>query len=163
MEYPAASERDIKRAHTPHNLYISGIFFFNLLMTPAMIVLDIGMAGLLVPLFCSAAMLVYIHQRGQSEPNWFVQMHWQLCWTRGRLLLIGYAISATLVCLAWLISLYAQDANMKHILWTALTRIALMPTLIFVMVTAVLEFSAIGQANAREVPDKLAARFPPPA
>jgi len=64
---------------------------------------------------------------------------------------------------AWLISRTTQDQSMQHILWTALTRIALMPTLILVMVTAVLEAGAIGQASKREVPDKLAASFPPPA
>ena len=44
---------------------------------------------------------------------------------------------------------------MQHILWTALTRIALMPTLILVLITAVLEASAIPMASKREVPDKL--------
>jgi hypothetical protein len=52
---------------------------------------------------------------------------------------------------------------MRHIIWTALTRIALMPTLIMVMVTAVMEFGGAAQAAKREVPDKLAAKFPPPA
>jgi hypothetical protein len=50
---------------------------------------------------------------------------------------------------------------MRHILWTALTRIALMPTLIAVMVTAILEFSASAQATKREVPDKIVRVFPP--
>jgi len=68
-----------------------------------------------------------------------------------------------LIFIAWLISLSAQEANMAHILWTALTRIALLPTLIAVMVTAIVEASAISLASKREVPDKLAACFPPPA
>jgi hypothetical protein len=38
-----------------------------------------------------------------------------------------------------------------------------MPTLILVLITAVLEASAIPMAAKREVPDKLAASFPPPA
>jgi len=52
---------------------------------------------------------------------------------------------------------------MKHILWVALTRIALLPTLIGVMVTAMMEASAISLASKREVTDKLAATFQPPA
>jgi hypothetical protein len=52
---------------------------------------------------------------------------------------------------------------MGHIVWTALTRVALMPTLILVLVTAVMEFGSYAQAAKREVPDKLAAAFPPPA
>jgi hypothetical protein len=76
---------------------------------------------------------------------------------------MGYAISAALVFVGWLISISSSDHNMQHILWTALTRIALMPTLILVLVTAVLEASAIPMAGKREVPDKMAASFPPPA
>ena len=52
---------------------------------------------------------------------------------------------------------------MRHIIWTALTRIALMPTLIVVMITVILEFSAAAQAVKREVPDKVATKFPAPA
>jgi hypothetical protein len=37
-----------------------------------------------------------------------------------------------------------------------------MPTLIMVMVTAVMEFGAAAHAVKREVPDKLAAKFPAP-
>jgi hypothetical protein len=37
-----------------------------------------------------------------------------------------------------------------------------LPTLVAVMVTAVMEAGAISLATKREVPDKLAAKFPPP-
>lgn len=57
----------------------------------------------------------------------------------------GYAITATLVLLAWLLSLTTQ-APMQHILWTALTRIAILPTLVAVMVTLVMEASAMSAA-----------------
>jgi hypothetical protein len=69
-------------------------------------------------------------------------------------LLLGYAVSAALILVAWLISLNARDAHMGHILWTALTRIALLPTLIIVMVTAVIEASALSSAGKRETSDK---------
>lgn len=162
MHYPAATDAETGLAQAPHNLFVSGLFLFDLLMAPAAIVLDIGMAGLLIPLACSGALIFNIYLRSRKTTSWFVDAHWRLAWSRGRLLLLGYAISALLVFLAWLVSLGARDANMEHILWTALTRIALMPTLIAVMVAAVLEASALALATKREVPDKLAARFPPP-
>ncbi len=158
-----ASGKEIKQAQLPHNLFISGLFVFDLFMTPAMIALKIGMAGLLVPLVCSSALIGYIYLRSRKAGNWFVNMHWKLAFARGKLLMLGYAISATLVFIAWLVSGASKDANMAHILWTALTRVALMPTLILVMVTAVLEFGSYAQAGKREVPDKLAAKFPPSA
>ncbi len=164
MQYPAATETEIKRAQIPHNVFISGVFAFDLLLTPAVLALKIGMIGLLIPLLLSGALIAYIYLRSRkSTSSWFVDAHWKLAFSRARLLMLGYAISAALVFIAWLVSLGSHDPNMRHILWTALTRIALMPTLILVLVTAVLEFSSYAQAAKREVPDNLAAKFPPPA
>lgn len=161
MKY-AATPAEIKQAAAPHNLFVAGIFLFDLMLTPAVIALKIGMVAMLIPLLCSGALLGYIYARSRNNENWFVHLHWRLSWSRSRLLLIGYAVSALLIALAWLISQTARDASMAHIMWTAMTRIALVPTLIFVMVTAVLEASGIAQANHGEVPDDLAAKFPPP-
>jgi len=162
LRYDAATGAEVKLAQAPHNLFISGLFLFDLLMTPAVIALKIGMIGLLVPLLCSGALIGYIYLRSRNAASWFVSAHWRLAFARCRLLMMGYAISATLIFIAWLVSLTAREANMAHILWTALTRIALMPTLIIVMITAVLEFSAAAQTVKREVPDKIAKAFPPP-
>ncbi len=156
------SETEVKQAQLPHNLFITGLFAFNLLMIPAVIILNTGMPGLLIPLFSSGVLVAYIYLRSKKTTNWFVDMHWLLAFRNSRWLMWGYAVTAVLIFIAWLISLTAHEASMKHILWTALTRIALLPTLIAVMVTAVSEASAISLASKREVPDKLAASFPPP-
>jgi len=161
MKYPA-TPAEIKQAAVPHNLFVAGIFLFDLMLTPAVIALKIGMVAILIPLLCSGALLGYIYLRSRKNANWFVHIHWRLSWSRSRLLLIGYGVSALLIALAWLVSQTAHEASMAHIMWTAMTRIALVPTLIFVMVTAVLEASGISQANHSEVPDDLAAKFPPP-
>jgi hypothetical protein len=163
MQYAAATNAEVKRAQFPHNLFISGVFLFDLLMTPAVLALKIGMIGLLIPLVLSGALIAYIYLRSRKTSSWFVDMHWKIAFSRARLLMMGYAISAVLIFLAWLVSISMQDHNMGHIVWTALTRVALMPTLILVLVTAVLEFGSYAQAAKREVPDKLAASFPPPA
>jgi len=157
-----ANETEIKRAQLPHNLLIVGLFAFNLLMTPAVIALKLGMLGLLVPLLSTGALIAYLYLRSRKTTTWFVDMHWKLAFKHSQWLMIGYAISATLIFLAWLISLTAHEASMKHILWTALTRIAVLPTLAAVMITALGEASAISLATKQEVPDKLAASFPPP-
>ncbi|MEW5903027.1 MAG: hypothetical protein AB1722_01605 [Pseudomonadota bacterium] len=149
-------------AQTPHNVFIMGLFAFDLFMTPAVLALQIGMVGLLIPLLCSGALMAYIHWRSKQDAPWFVQMHWRLAWTRCRLLLIGYGISAVLITLAWLISLTSSEAHMAHIVWTALTRIALMPTLVFVLITSVMSFTGYAMAGKGELPDKLVAKFPQP-
>ncbi len=147
-------DREVRQAQLPHNLFISGLFLFDLLMTPAVIVLDIGMVGMLIPLLCSASLITYIYLRSKKTMSAFVAAHWQLAYKHGKWLLLGYAISATLIFVAWLISLNARDAHMGHIIWTALTRIALLPTLIIVMVTAVMEASALSSASKHETADK---------
>jgi hypothetical protein len=161
MQYQA-SKAEIKRAQTPHNLFVSGLFLIDLSMTPAVIVLKLGLPGLLLTLYCSVSLIGYIYLRSRKTTTWFVDAHWRLSWSRGRLLLLGYGISAGLIAIAWLVSQTAHEASMAHIMWTAMTRIALVPTLIFVMITAVMEANAIGLASKREVPDNIVSAFPPP-
>jgi len=163
MRYENATPEEVKKAQSPHNLFISGVFLFDLLMTPAILALKIGMVGLLIPLLCSGALIAWIYLRSRKTTTWFVDMHWKISFARCKLLMLAYAISATLIFLAWLISISTKDHNMSHIIWTALTRVALMPTVIMVLVTAVLEFGSYAQAGKREVPDKLAEKFPAPA
>lgn len=143
---------DIRQAQFPHNLFIIGLFLFDLLMTPVVIGLNLGMAGMLIPLFCSISLIFFIFLRSKKTTSTFVAAHWKLAYLHGRWLIMGYAVSAALILIAWLLSLSAQDAHMGQILWTALTRIALLPTLIMVMITAVMEASAISAANRREIP-----------
>jgi hypothetical protein len=163
MQYSNATQAEIKQAQFPHNMFVAGLFIFDLFLTPAVIGLKIGMVGLFIPLLCSGSLIAYIYLRSKRTTTWFVDIHWKLAFVRAQWLLTGYAISAALIFVAWLVSISSSDHNMQHILWTALTRIALMPTLILVLVTAVMEASAIPMATRREVPDKLVASFPPPA
>jgi len=163
MQFEDTTDAEVKKAQFPHNLFVAGLFMFDLLLTPAVIALKIGMLGLFIPLLCSGALIAYIYLRSKKTTTWFVDVHWKLTFKRAQWLMIGYAISAVLILLAWLISLTAHTPDMGRIVWTALTRIALMPTLITVLITAVLEASAIPLAAKREVPDKLAASFPRPA
>lgn len=144
------SDQEVKQAQIPHNLFITGLFVFDLMMTPAVIVLKMGMAGILVPLACSLILIAYIYARSKKTISPFIDAHWQLTFKHARWLLIGYGVSASLIFIAWLITSNMHDHNMGHIMWTALTRIALLPTLIIVMVTAVMEASAISSATKRE-------------
>ncbi|MFA6971131.1 MAG: hypothetical protein WC208_06975 [Gallionella sp.] len=155
------SEAEVKRAQLPHNLLIAGLFALNLLMAPAVIALNFGMKGLLMPLFSTGALIAYIYLRSRKNTSWFTDVHWRLAFRNSRWLLLGYAVTAALILFAWLVSLTAHEASMGHIIWTALTRIAILPTLAGVMVTAIMEAGAISLASKHEVPDNLVASFPP--
>ncbi len=156
-------DTEIKQAQVPHNLFVTGIFFFDLLLTPAAIVLNIGLYALLLPLACSLLVIAVIYVRSRKASVWFVDAHWKLALRHGQWLMLGYAVTAGLMLLAWLLSLASNDAHMKHILLTALTRIAVLPTLLAVMVTVVLEASALALAGKGEVPDRIVQKYPPPA
>lgn len=155
------SAAQIKQAQVPHNVFVSGVLLFHLLLTPAVITLKVGMIGLLIPLACSLLMMAYIFVRSRKTTTWFVDAHWRLTFQHTQWLMIGYAVSATLIFLAWLISSTASADSMKHIMWTAMTRIAVIPTLIAVMITSVTEASAVAVAARGEVPDKILKTFPP--
>ncbi len=156
-------DKQTRQAQMPHNVFVTGIFFFDLLLTPAAIVMKIGLFGLLLPLGCSLLVIAAIYLRSRKATVWFVDAHWRLAMRHARWLMAGYAVSAAFMLLAFLLSLLAHDPHMKHILLTALTRIAVLPTLAAVMVTVVMEASALAQAGRGEVPDRIVEKFPPPA
>lgn len=157
------SDRDKKRARWAHDLFVLNIFFFHLLLTPATLVLDIGRVGMLIPLALSGMVIAFIWYRSRREGTWFVAAHWRLAFERCKLLMMGYAASMAIFLLAELLTSGMKDAHMANIMVTVVTRIAVMPTLIMAMVTVVMEASAGGQAAKGEVPEKIVARFPPPA
>jgi len=157
-----ANVAQIKQAEKPHNLMLAVVFGLNLLMTPAVIGLNLGMWGLLVPVVSSCMVIGYIYLRSRSSRGWFVDVHWKLSLSNSRWLLRGYAVSAALVLLAWLVAQAAQQNSMKHIIWTALTFIAILPSIAGVLVTAISPASAASMAGQRQVPDPFAAKFPPP-
>ncbi|WP_456412169.1 hypothetical protein [Thiolapillus sp.] len=155
------SDSEKKAARWAHDLFVLNVLFFHLLLTPATIMLGIGLKGLLVPLAASLAVIAYIYFRGQRDHRWFVAAHWRLAFQRCKLLLIGYALTASILLLAELLTSGMQDAHMASILLTVITRIAIMPTLVLVMVTVVMEASATSLVAKGEVPEKIRKAFPP--
>jgi hypothetical protein len=155
------SDSEKKLARWAHDLFVLNIFFFHLLLTPATIMLGIGLKGLLIPLALSLSVITYIYYRGRREPSWFVAAHWRLAFRRCKLLLIGYAITAAILLLVEVLTLGMKDAHMGQILVTVVTRIAIMPTLILVMVTVVMEASATSLVSKGDVPEKIIKEFPP--
>ena len=159
--HPEITAKDKKRARWAHDLFVLNILFFHLLLTPATIFLGVGQVGLLLPLALSGTVIGYIYFRSRKEDDGFVAAHWRLAFRRCRLLMMGYAVSAGVFLLGWLVTLGAEQESMRDIMFTVFTRIAIMPTLIMVMVTVVLEASATGLVNRGEVPGQK--RGTPPA
>jgi hypothetical protein len=152
-----------RRGKTPHELSMMNLVACHLIAAPASIVLNVGMLGFLIPLGLSLSVMAFIWLRSFSTAKkdaWFVAAHWRLSANRTRILLIGYAISAVILGLAFM----ATTGNSKgHIMMVAISRVAVVPTLVTVMICFVLESGSIYQAGRGEVPDGIARRMPPPA
>jgi len=147
-----------KKARIPHNIFMLNIALVHLLMTPAVIALEIGALAMLVPLLISLAIMLHAYLSGtysQTSTHWFIIAHWKLAIKRYKLLLISYLITAGLIAIGWLLAMASPDPNMREILHTVFIRIAIMPVLIMVMINFYLESSAINMALKGEIPDSL--------
>ncbi len=155
-------ETQRKRGKSPHELSMMNLVACHLIAAPASIVLDVGFLGFLIPLALSLSVIAFIWYRatvGARRDPWFVAAHWRLSANRTRILLIGYAISAVILGMAMLATSGSDKAG---IMMVAISRVAVVPTLLTVMVCFVLESGSIYQAGRGEVPDGMVRRMPPP-
>ncbi len=155
-------EKLIRRGKSPHELSMMNLVACHLIAAPASIVLDVGMLGFLIPLALSLTVIAFIWYRanvGAKRDPWFVAAHWRLSANRTRILLIGYAISAVILGMAMMATSGSDKAS---IMMVAISRVAVVPTLLTVMICFVLESGAIYQAGRGEVPDGIVRRMPPP-
>lgn len=119
--------------------------------------------------------------RGQTRMHWFAAVHWRLAASRYRLLLITYPLCAAILSIALFsgqdhVGIEArirdlspvmremerrklESQDMGSAVWA---RIGVVPLLLAIMVSIMLESGSIYQASRGEVPDPLVARFPPP-
>jgi hypothetical protein len=151
-----------KKGKTPHEISMMNLVACHLIAAPASIVLDVGLLGFLIPLALSLSVIAFIWYRatvGAKKEPWFVAAHWRLSANRTRILLIGYTISAVILGMAMMATAGSDKAS---IMMVAISRVAVVPTLVTVMVCFVLESGSIYQAGRGEVPDGIVRRIPPP-
>jgi hypothetical protein len=155
-------ETQRKRGKSPHELSMMNLVACHLIAAPIAIVLDVGFLGFLIPLALSLSVIAFIWYRasvGAKQDSWFVAAHWRLSANRTRILLIGYTISAAILGMAMMATAGNDKAG---IMMVAISRVAVVPTLLTVMVCFVLESGSIYQAGRGEVPDGIVRRMPPP-
>lgn len=138
-----------------------------------------------VPLLISLAIIAFTWMRaagGSEKSPWFVAAHWKLSASRYKILLAAYVVCAAILSLALFTgtddaAIEAQIRDlppaMQEMEWRKLhsqrmgeqvwARLAVVPLILTIMVTIMLESGSIYQAQRGEVPTGLLARFPPPA
>ncbi|MCW8935644.1 MAG: hypothetical protein OQK98_13040 [Gammaproteobacteria bacterium] len=152
-----------KKSKTPHNIFLLNLTLIHLLMTPATLILKMGISGLLIPLAFSLLIMLYSLIKMKSidtTEHWFVYAHWRLALNRYRLLLISYGVTLALLIIGWLISRISPDPNMQDIIYTVFIRISVMPTLLMVLVNFFLESSALSMAARGEIADTIVNQLP---
>ncbi|MCW8888136.1 MAG: hypothetical protein OQK25_03635 [Gammaproteobacteria bacterium] len=150
-----------KKARQPHELIMLNLAIFHLLLAVGLIALDIGQLGMLIPVLFSILLFGYIYWRGgQFNPitEWFVMVNWRQALLRGRLLFIGYGLTALIITLAQLMA----EGDKAEIFQVVFTRIGVMPTVILVFAVLVLESSSLEQISRGRVPVGMLRRYPPP-
>jgi len=146
------------------------MFLFNLPAVAGTLAYTIGHSPLLLwgvaaALAISLLIIGYTHWRAAravQEEHWFVMVHWRLSVGRTSLLLIGYAVMAAIIGAGVLIGSGMADRNMQTIMTTVFTRIGVVPALILILVTAILEGQAMHLVNNAIAPGGMAKRYPPP-
>ncbi|NEX20877.1 hypothetical protein G3480_11230 [Thiorhodococcus mannitoliphagus] len=125
--------------------------------------------------------LTWLRASRPGRLPWFVAVHWRLSAERYRLLIAAYVLCGGLLSLGWLgatteAEIAAQIRDLppamqemqrhklesQHLGEVVWARIGVVPLLIAVMVSIMLESGAIYQAGQGEVSDSLARRLPPP-
>lgn len=137
-----------------------------------------------IPLALSLALIALALWRAARPGTrpWFVAAHWRLSATRYRLVLGGYLLCGALLAVGLFSAPGGEDLSeqVRHLppamqemerrklesqdmgsaVWA---RIGVVPLLLGVMVTIMLESGSLYQASRGELPDGLVAAFPPPA
>lgn len=170
------------------NLIVFNLLIAVALLAGSMAQPDSGIArykwlAVAAPLAVSLALMAFARLKAArvTDRHWFVAAHWRLSARRYRLLLIAYAVCAGILCVP-LISAEDPDRveSKIHALSPAMqemerrklesqdmagavwARIGVVPLLLAVMTSIMLESGSIYQASRGEVPDELIRSFPPP-
>lgn len=158
------------RAKWPHDLYVLNMFLFNLPAVAGLLAYTIGGDPWVIRvaelgLAASFAIIGYAHWRlyaSNRGDHWFVHLHWRLSVKRTWLLLVGYAVTGAIIGVGLAVGSGLADKNMQTIMTTVFTRVGVVPALVLILVTAILEGQAMHLANNAIAPGSLAKRFPPP-
>ena len=139
-----------------------------------------------VPLAVSLIVIGFTWKRAskaQDTMSWFAAAHWKLAASRYRLLLIGYLVCGAIVGFGLSSGGQGQasiEAQIAHLppamqemerrklegqdmggaVWA---RIGVVPLILIIMVSIMLESGALYQAGRGEVPDAMTKKLPPPA
>jgi len=151
-------ENEYKCATHPHELLMMNLSFFHLLFPLAALASGYIAPLLSLSLIASIATLLWIAKKAKihcctaSKDTPLVKAHWQKAWDRSKLLLIGYAVSASILGLGWFLATSQTDPNMEGILLAVFSWLAVIPLVFIVFALFVLSTVSSARAKRGEFP-----------
>ena len=158
------SDRDIKKANIPHEIFLTNLIGNHILMAVA----AGGVAGsfpwvmAVIPAI-SFAMLGYTLWRARRSLRvdpWYVMCHWQVCARRSRIFIGMLLLLLTVMALGWASHVYG--GMMKEAVIALVVGAGILPVMGTVLVLIIIESDALYHANQAKLPDWVVARFPNP-
>jgi len=155
-------EKEDKRAAYPHEFLMMNLSIFHLLIPLVALSSDYINTILIASLTGSILTLLWIVKKARltccaaSKDSALVKAHWQQAWKRSQFLLIGYAISASILLLGWLFASSQSDPNMFSILLAVFSWIAAIPLIFIIFGLFVLSTVSSARAKRGEFPKKSA-------
>lgn len=155
-------EYENKCAAYPHEFLMTNLSVFHLLVPLVALSSDYIYIILAASLGGSIIALLWIVKKARvtccasSKDSALVKAHWQQAWKRSQFLLIGYAISASILLLGWLLASSQSDPNMFGILLAVFSWIAAIPLIFIIFGLFVLSTISSARAKRGEFPKKSA-------
>ena len=146
----------------PHEFLMTNLSVFHLLIPLVALSSDYINIILAASLGGSILALLWIVKKARvtcceaSKDTSLIKAHWQEAWKRSQFLLIGYAISAAILGLGWLVASSQLDPNMYSILLAVFSWIAAIPLVFIVFGLFVLSSVSSARAKRGEFPKKSA-------
>jgi len=160
-------EKEDRCAAYPHEFLMMNLSVFHLLVPLAALSSDYINIILMGSLTGSILTLLWIVKKARvtcckaSTERPLVKAHWQQAWKRSQFLLIGYAISASIMLVGWFLASSQSDPNMFGILLGVFSWIAAIPLILIVFGLFVLSTVSSARAKRGELPRKSALALGP--
>jgi len=155
---------ELKQAKNAHELMMFNLAVIHIFAPVGLLAMGADPVYMVIPLVLAMGIIAFVFFKGrrlQSSGPWFVMVHWKLAFRRCQWLMIAYLITAIIMGAGLLIASGIDQKTSREILITVVSRFGVMPTVLMVMVSFVLESAGIQSASKGEVPDVMVKRFPP--
>ncbi|MCF7979867.1 MAG: hypothetical protein K9L82_18035 [Chromatiaceae bacterium] len=158
------SDREIKQANIPHEIFLTNLIGNHILMAVA----AGGIAGsfpwvmAIIPAI-SFSILTYTLWRAHrsiGRDPWYVMCHWQVCARRSRIFIGMLSLLMVAMLLGWAGHVYG--GMMKEAAIALVAGIGILPVMVTVLVLIIVESDALYNASQAKLPAWVVERFPNP-